>query len=312
MSNNPYKYIENWTAEDLDSLPNEETVIYEYKSSNTPLDKLKEKLAIAASAFWNSGGGIFIAGVNDTGVVDGGIPATNGRQKISDWADQALNLVEPAGPYTIKAIRKTKDNSSIKDKHAVLVVAFGESSNPPHMAPDRKYYIRAGAHSGPANHFLVEALRLQRGFQSPQLRGFFQFHHTKPDIVQLAITSINHVAAINVRINFNPVPNAVSAVMRNQLPLHIPVISQEIPFVMDISHASDSSGTFGQEPTELQLEYDDLSGRAYSHKQILHPKQNFAPLRIKSRSSSSMQNEELLQNISEQLERLIKALLSNR
>lgn len=53
-----------WEYQDLLELPSEETDIYEYKSSKVPLDQLKNKISKAASAFWNSGGGIFIAGVN--------------------------------------------------------------------------------------------------------------------------------------------------------------------------------------------------------------------------------------------------------
>jgi hypothetical protein len=47
---------------DIDSLPPAEDDAFEYKSSRTPLDKLKEKIKKAASAFANSGGGCFIAG----------------------------------------------------------------------------------------------------------------------------------------------------------------------------------------------------------------------------------------------------------
>ena len=84
--------ISKWEYQDLLELPSEESEIYEYKSSKTPLDKLKNKISIAASAFWNSGGGIFIAGINDCGKIDGGIPDKNGKQNIRDWVDNAIKL----------------------------------------------------------------------------------------------------------------------------------------------------------------------------------------------------------------------------
>src|SRR6266496_1739661 len=195
MSMQLFQLIESWIEDDLLSLPGEESDLYEYKSSRTPIDKLKEKIAIAASAFWNSGGGIFVAGVDDMGKIDGGIPTTIGRQKVRDWVDQVLANVEPIGPYTINIIQKSSPTSRILDHNAVLVIGFGESNNPPHMAPDRKYYLRVGAHSGAATHFLVEAIRSRRGIQSPMLRAVFRNHEHKPGIVQLVIMNVNNAAA---------------------------------------------------------------------------------------------------------------------
>ncbi|GAA5531590.1 ATP-binding protein [Herpetosiphon gulosus] len=90
MIHEPHKQIEGWTEEDLLRLPSEENDHYEYKSSQIPMDRLKEKISIAASAFWNSGGGFFIVGIDDTGHIDGGIAKTVGRQKLPDWIDQIL------------------------------------------------------------------------------------------------------------------------------------------------------------------------------------------------------------------------------
>jgi predicted HTH transcriptional regulator len=185
-----YLLVEQWEEADLLGLPTEETDYYEYKSSKVPTAKLKEKTEIAASAFWNSGGGIFIAGVDDQGRIDGGIPETVGKQKIRDWADQVLSLVEPTGPYVIKTISRQNSNSLIRPDHVVLVISFGESFSGPHMAPDKKYYIRAGAHSGPASHYIVEAIRARRGLQKPLLRGVLRLHPQKPNIVQLAVLSM--------------------------------------------------------------------------------------------------------------------------
>src|SRR5437762_602007 len=43
---------------DIGNLPAAEDERFEYKSSATPFNTLKDKLARAASGFWNSGGGI--------------------------------------------------------------------------------------------------------------------------------------------------------------------------------------------------------------------------------------------------------------
>ena len=187
----PFRIVESWTEDDLLDLPDEESENYEYKSSELSPKKLKEKLAIAASAFWNSGGGIFIAGVDDNGKIDGGVPASVGRQTLRDWADQVLASVEPLGPYAIKTITRKNATSLINEEQAILVVSFGVSVVGPHMAQDKKYYVRAGAHSGSVGHFIVEAIRARRGLQKPILCGLIRRNEHKPNTMELAILALN-------------------------------------------------------------------------------------------------------------------------
>ncbi|MFL5807026.1 MAG: ATP-binding protein [Roseiflexaceae bacterium] len=306
MAIDRHRFIESWTEDDLLKLPPEETDLYEYKSSLTPIDDLKKKVATAGSAFWNSGGGIFIAGISKTGTIDGGFPQKIGRQSIRDWVDQALMGVEPLGPYAINPIEKSKSTSAILDNHVVLVISFGESHIPPHMAPDKKYYIRAGAHSGPASHSLVEAIRLRRGMQMPLLRGIFREHAQKPGVVQLVVASVNQATALDVSINFVPVPRAVAEVMSGPLPLHISVIDKDFPFIMDISLFGDSEQSFGAASIELQLEYSDILGRMYHHTQMMHPRQNYAPLNLRVTRNTDI--EASLLSISKHMEHLIAIL----
>jgi predicted HTH transcriptional regulator len=78
------------TNMDLSFLPTAEDDEFEFKSSATPTNDLSKKLAAAGSAFSNSGGGWFIAGVDDkTGNADGGVAPTVGRQDLRNWVDQA-------------------------------------------------------------------------------------------------------------------------------------------------------------------------------------------------------------------------------
>lgn len=192
-----YQYdIENWSEDDLLDLPNMENDTIEYKSSKVPLDKLKDKISVAASAFWNSGGGIFIAGVDDVGKIDGGVVLTFGRQKIRDWADQVIASVEPQGEYIIQVIEKSDPKSSIQNDHGILVIGFRESYNGPHMAPDRKYYGRIGAHTGPLSHFLVEAVRARRGLNNPKLRGVLRPNDRKSNTIELVVVALNIAPAL--------------------------------------------------------------------------------------------------------------------
>lgn len=273
-----YRLVENWVEDDLTDLPVEENEYYEYKSSETPTAKLKEKIAVAASAFWNSGGGIFIAGINDEGQIDGGIPETIGRQKLRDWVDQSIARVEPPGPYIIQIIGKGENGSSIKEGNVVLVVGFGESITAPHMAPDKRYYLRAGAHSGPASHFLVEAIRLRRSLQRPLLRGVLIPSTKISDVIQLVIVCLNEATALNVKISLDPLPKGFSTQgLSKHFPLEIPVIDRIHPLTMDIAPRFNWENAVGGDFLNLKLEYQDIADRQFKEDQTLDFPHNLAP-----------------------------------
>ena len=125
-----YRIIGRWTEDELTSnIPSEETDFYEFKSSSISVNELKKKLPVAASAFWNSGGGIFVAGVDDNGKIDGGISNLVGRQTLRDWADQILSSVEPVGPYIIKTIEPKDRSSSINPDHKHGTFSHDECSH---------------------------------------------------------------------------------------------------------------------------------------------------------------------------------------
>jgi predicted HTH transcriptional regulator len=76
---------------DLTQLPSAEDDDFEFKSSRTSINDLRDKLAHAVSGFANFGGGCFVAGVDDSGIPDNGFPRyISGRQDIRDWADQIM------------------------------------------------------------------------------------------------------------------------------------------------------------------------------------------------------------------------------
>src|SRR5688572_30608268 len=108
-----HHFIESWTEDELQQIPESETDEYEYKSSliresHNYRSELSNKITKTASSFWNTGGGILIVGVDDKGEIDGGIPHRMGKQKLRDWVDMILNTVSPVGPYTVQAIRAEK------------------------------------------------------------------------------------------------------------------------------------------------------------------------------------------------------------
>jgi hypothetical protein len=306
-----YTRIEDWTESDLLTLPNMETDDYEYKSSRLAESpnyrtELQSKLCKAASAFWNTGGGTFIGGVDDRANIDGGLPDMMGKQRLRDWIDQVLNSVTPIGPYTVKVIPPELPDSKILAGRVVLVVAFGESFDLPHMAHDHRYYVRAGAHSSPANHYLVEAIRARRGLRRPMLRGLLREHPHKPGVIELLITSINDTPALNVLINFEPLPTVYQKVFQLRFPLQVPIIDRENPFVMDIATVRTRDSWLGKHPLYLKLTYEGVMGNRYHEQQLLDHQRSLSPLQLYPKQRD--QPSKVLKKISAQLSRLNEIL----
>ncbi len=274
-----YEFVENWEETDLLVLPKQETAEYEYKSSRIQDDDLRSAIAKAASAFWNSGGGYLILGIDDKGQIDGGITNTVGKQTRPDWIDRALSKVSPQGHYKIKVISSESGNSLISANCSVFVIAFEESINAPHMAHDNKYYIKAGAHSDPAPHFLVEAIRAKKHVRVPMIRAILRNSSRKNGVVELAVVVVNDAAALNVNITFEPLPKWFEDI-KPSFPLQIPLIDQQHEFSTELFRMLLKSQIFGDKPILLKLDFDDVLGNKHHYEQLVDPERNRIPLAI--------------------------------
>ncbi len=302
-----HNIIDEWTEEDLWDLPYMETDEYEFKSSRIRempnyRNELQSKIGKTASAFWNTGGGILIVGVDDNGRVDGGIPGMMGKQKLRDWVDTALRGVTPPGPYSVRTIRPDGPDSQIEPEHVVLVVAFGESYDLPHMAPDNRYYVRAGAHSNPANNYLVEAIRARRGLRRPMLRALLRENPQRPGVIELVVLAINDLPALNVEIDFAPVPTLIQEDFPDRLPLKVPIIDRANPFRMDIATQQRLTHWLGEVPFNVILQYEGIQKAPYSETQELdhHRNLNGGHLWL----SDGNATDKMLKKIHKQLSRL--------
>lgn len=298
MSLARYRIIEDWTEADLLDLSSGETDEYEFKSSKIGINDLMKEIQVAASAFWNSGGGVLFVGLDDRGRIDGGISDTVGRQRLRDWVDRVISQVEPNGPYMVKTISGEGEQSAIAADNVVLVIAYGESRSAPHMAPDKRYYVRAGTHSDPAGHFLVEAIRARRRVQQPVLRGLLRANPQYPSQIDLVVLGLNDTPALDVQVDFS---GAAANEVRDALPLYVPVIDRRHPFVMDVSWLAAGEGGVG-----LRLSYQDLAGRGYQDTQPLDPSRSIAPTLNGAAANDSTQK--TLKDLSKQIKRLRRAI----
>ncbi len=251
--------VSAWTATEIAQLPNAEDEWHEYKSSRIQPSDLRKEIAVAASGFWNTGGGLLIAGVDGTGRPDGGLGVSVGRQPLRDWTDQCLAEVSPRADYRVAVI----DDSALElaPGRGILIVAFGESHLAPHMAPDRRYYIRAGAHTVPAPHFVVEALMARRGLTHPILRPMLRQKAGVGYVLQLGIVAASPVPALDVRIELPSPPPYLTRQSENVV-LHVGVISSATPFFFDFHVLTLGAETLP--PFPVRLEYQDAAGRPFT------------------------------------------------
>jgi len=282
---------------DFSSIPTAEDDEFEFKSSSTPTKELGKKLACAASGFANSGGGVFVAGVAGDGDADGGLPQQFGRQDLRDWVDQIVHQVQPAPKYDVKLIDNSFGRGTIAANCNVLAVGFAESYFGPHMAPDHRYYIRAGAHTVAARHFIVDAIWAKRHFAKPRLTHVFRTKPQYSQTVQLGIVSLTSSPAIDVEIMLAPLGELLQQ-LEEYFPLKIPVIDAKNSFFFDVSTWHMMKERFGDD-VELSVAYKDLAGNEYEYKTKLDILGAFGPMRIGS---------DPIEKIAKSLESIAKSL----
>jgi len=246
---------------DLTQLPSVEDDRFEFKSSSTPHNELKKKLNCAVSGFANAGGGCFVVGVDRNGNADNGLSLKIGRQDLRDWVDQIVNEVAPVPKYDIKLISDPMGRGVIQPDSAVLLVAIHESYAGPHMALlDKHYYIRAGAHTVPAKHFIIDAIWAKRYFFKPRLTHLFRRKPEQEQTIQLGILALTDGPAVNVKINISPPPQMTH--LGSRFPIHIPVIDRINPFFFDVSIYYPNNELW-EKDLYLEVEYYDLAGNFY-------------------------------------------------
>jgi hypothetical protein len=264
---------------DLTQLPTAEDDNFEFKSSGTPHNELKKKLSCAVSGFANSGGGCFVAGVDGNGNADNGFPLKIiGRQDLRDWVDQIITQVEPVPRYDLKLIQDPSGRGTIQTDSAVLLVVIHESYFGPHMAPDNHYYIRAGAHTVQAKHFIVDAIWAKRHFSKPRLTHLFRLKPEKEQAIQLGILALTEAPAVDVKITISPPPQMMKA-HEKLFPLKLPFIDRHNPFFFDVATFFQAEEQFGK-GIHLEVEYYDLSANRYTYETPIEVVGSLPPITI--------------------------------
>lgn len=272
--------------ESIREIPTTESDVFEFKSGKTSSTEMRKKLSAAASGFGNSGGGIFVMGIDNEGNVDGGWPNNIGRQSITDWIDQIVNTVEPAPNYNATLIDDVDNRGKMDPGKSLVVVEFSSTPAAPHMAPDNKYYIRAGAHTVPARNYIVEALFAKRSVSYPRLTHLVKGKPGQPGVIQLGVVAVTSEPCIDVSISVTGLKDEV--VLEHDLfPLEIPLIDRENPFFFDIT-TWDSIKDEVTDNARVKLTYHDQTGRQFDHDREINIIRAIGPFQINIRKSDHL------------------------
>ena len=172
LYNEPQSTPVEWTEDMLDSLHPQEHDYQEFKGSGWLLKGPGEiqsdflfYLSKQVSAFANGSGGRVYIGINDDGVIDGGIPVDLKGGGTRAWLEDLLSAcVDPKIPQcNVFEVVARSDGSRIHEGHAVYVLELPSSPEAPHQAKDHRYYLRIAGKSRPMGHVHVQDI-LRRTF----------------------------------------------------------------------------------------------------------------------------------------------------
>jgi len=262
----------------ISALPSAEDDAFEYKSSATPFVTLQNKIVRAMSAFGNSGGGCFVAGVADDGTPDGGLEQLVGKQSLRDWTDQAIMRVSPPIAYEVRFFDKTTSAAKIDTDKVVMAISVAPSDAAPHMADDKKYYIRAGAHTVPASHFIVEALWARRSFSKPMLTHTVREKPGNPDVIQVGLVALTPAPALDVELQITPLLGMLKSLERF-FPIRLPVVDRSNPFFLDATLHYNFHEEF-PDNVVLACKYRDIAGNQFVYKSSRPLKEAVSPIQL--------------------------------
>lgn len=162
-----------WTRPMLDRLGQDEHDFREFKSSayvwrdGAIASELPHELSRQISAFANGGGGQLFLGVDDDGVVDGGVPVDIKGGGTRSWLEDLIpGLVDPPLRHfnVFEVGAHPAFPGAPAQGRAVYVIDLPTSDDAPHMARDHRYYLRIAGKSRPMGHVHVQdiALRVRR------------------------------------------------------------------------------------------------------------------------------------------------------
>ena len=154
-----------WTEAMLEALEPHEHDFQEFKGSAWMVSDrgdLQDHFLIALSkqisAFANGGGGRLFIGLDDHGLVDGGVPVDLRGGGTRAWLEDVVPQVvdPPLQGCNVFEVGPHGDDTQVQVGHAVYVVDVPSSARAPHQAKDHRYYLRIAGKSRPMGHVHIQ------------------------------------------------------------------------------------------------------------------------------------------------------------
>lgn len=155
---------ERWTEAMLVALSPHEHDFQEFKGSAWVVADDGElqssfllSLSKQVSAFVNGGGGRVFIGLDDNGLIDGGVPASlkgGTRAWLEDLVPHSVD--PPLRRCNVFEVGAEGPDSRIGAGRAVYVLDLPASEDAPHQSKDHRYYLRIAGKSRPMGHVHVQ------------------------------------------------------------------------------------------------------------------------------------------------------------
>lgn len=153
-----------WTEAEVSALGPDEYDFQEFKGSAWMCDGrdlvagFLVALSKQVSAFCNGSGGRVCIGLDDMGLIDGGVPVDLKQGGTRSWLEDVVpGLVDPPlSSFNIHEVQAELPGSPIAPGHAVYVIEIPPSENAPHQALDHRYYLRIAGKSRPMGHVHIQ------------------------------------------------------------------------------------------------------------------------------------------------------------
>lgn len=201
-----------------------------------------------------------------------------GNQGLRDWLDQIVARVTPRLLYDIRLYDDCEGRGILDVGKVVAAVSIFPSETAPHQASDNKYYIRAGAHTLPAGHDIVEAIWARRHISRPRITHLVRESPDDGEVVQIGLVALTEAPAINIELTMEPLPGLYSQGCR-EFPVHIGVIDRNTPFFFDVS-TREEIRRHPDEEFVLKVTYHDLGSNPYVHRKTIRLFRSMPSLRF--------------------------------
>lgn len=163
---NPEESESFWDEAQLEALLPDEHDFQEFKGSRAVIHDGKvaasfhQMLSKQLSAFANGSGGRLFIGLDDQGMVDGGVPRDLVGGGVREWLEDVIpgSVDPPLREFNVYEIAWPGPSveTRILRGHAVYVIEIAASRSAPHQAKDYRYYLRIAGKSRPMGNLHIQ------------------------------------------------------------------------------------------------------------------------------------------------------------